>query len=182
MKRLRQVGSDFVSGFLAGYSGAIPLRSKDPGLCWKASGQVAFAIVSEFSGPNTVEEDAPLLFGLRTNSFPPPAIYYHLKSPKVCHKLGIQSTPLILDTPALELIATPDEMAQLGHWLTAWLDSYFYQRTTAPDPPTTLLSVIVNEEYKEVATDITTIGPDWRFKMALWTPAALTSWNTFLHK
>lgn len=182
-KQLKAVGTEFVTGFMSTHQGAIPLRSKDPGLCWKASGQVAFAIIGEFSGPNMVQDDAPLLFRLRTNLYPPPAIYYHLKSPKVRHKLGIQATPIILSEPALEVTGTPDEIAKLGQWLTAWLDSYFYQRPIVPTPPFQICSVTVDKQtYQDVLTDVMSLGPDWRFKMNLWTPAALESWNAYLRK
>lgn len=180
-KELRRVGDAFIEGFMAENSGAIPLRSRDPGLCWKASGQVAFAIVNEFSGPNAVRDDAPLLFKLRTNLYPPPAVFYHLKSPKVRHKLGIHNEPIILTDPALELVGTPDQVSQLGRWLMAWLDSYFYQRASVPTPPFEICSVTVHKEtYKDVATDITALGPDWRYKLNLWTPPALQTWNEYL--
>lgn len=172
-KLLRNAGKEFVDDFLSSYSGAIPLRSKEPGLCWKASGQVAFATVSEFSGPNATEENAPLLLRLRTNLYPPPAIFYHLKSPAVRHKLGVPNEPLIATEPALELTALPEEIGKFGKWLTSWLDSQFYQRPNCPPPPLQLISWGCGDELEDERDDITQVGRDWRLHLYLWTPGAL---------
>lgn len=179
-KLLRNAGNEFIAGFLSAYNAAIPLRSKEPGLCWKASGQVAFAAIAEFCGPNSTDEDAPVLLRLRTNSYPPPAIYYHLKSPAVRHKLSIPNEPLIATEPALEVTTMPDEVGKLGAWLTSWLDCHFYQRTCGPSPPIPLVAWGVREDLSERKEDFTQLGPRWRTNLYLWSPRALEVFEPWL--
>jgi hypothetical protein len=181
-KLLRDVGKEFVTGFLSAYSDAVTLRSKEPGLCWKAGGQVSFAALAEFSGPAAMADDAPLLFRLRTNLYPPPAIFYHLKSPAVRHKLGVSSDPLVATDPALELTALPEEIGKFGRWLTAWLDSQFYQRPQCPVPPIRLISWGCGDELEDERDDITQLGYDWRYHLYLWTPGALEMFEEWLNK
>jgi hypothetical protein len=181
-KLLRSAGREFVDGFLSAYNGAIPLRSKEPGLCWKAGGIISFAAISEFSGPNATEEDAPLLMRLRTNLYPPPAVFYHLKSPAVRNKLGVSAEPLIANDPALELTATPEEIGKFGRWLTTWLDSTFYQKPNCPPPPIPLVSWGCGEELEDTREEITQVGRDWRLHLYLWTPTALEAFEAWLKK
>jgi hypothetical protein len=182
LELLRKAGQEFVADFLSAYNGAIPLRSKEPGLCWKAAGQVAFAVINEFAGPNAMEDDAPLLLRLRTNSYPPPAIHYHLKSPAVRHKLGVVSDPLIANEPVLELTALPEEIGKFGRWLTTWLDSQFYQRFNCPTPPIPLVAWSVNDDLTSRKDAVEDMGAEWRQHLYLWTNGALEVFEPWLQK
>lgn len=179
---LRKAGQKLMDGFLAAYGGAIQLRSKEPGICWKASGQVAFAAVSEFSGPNTMDDGAPLLLRIRTNLNPPPAIFYHIKSPAVRQRLGLPQDPLISTAPALELTALPEEIGEFGQWLTVWLDSLFCQQQTCPTPPVPLISWGCGAELEDEREMLTEIGRDWGLHLYLWTPRALEAFETWLKR
>lgn len=177
---LRETGKSFIDGFIRAYPNSVILRAKEPTFCWKAAGQVAFAVVSEFSGPNSVDENAPVLFRLMTNLNPPMALLYHLQSPAVRHTLGVQPNPLILKEPALELTGAPDEIGDLGSWLAQWFDAQFLQRTSAPMPPAPLLSLGWNEDLTTRKDLLTSIGPNWRYHLYLWTPLALEQWEDWL--
>jgi hypothetical protein len=181
-KALQQASTSFIENFLSAMGGAMQLRSKEPGICWKASGQVAFAVIGEFAGPNTMAEDTPLLLRLRTNMYPPPAIYYHLRSPAVCCKLGVMQPPLLATDPAFELTALPSEIAQLGKWFTAWLDGKFYQSQTCPRPPVPLVSWRADDGLVERQDDVMTLGRNWKDHMYLWTPKAISEFKQWLNK
>lgn len=181
-KLLRSVGDTFMADFMSVYNSAIPLRSKEPGLCWKAAGQIAFAAINEFSGPNTMEDGAPLLMRLRTNIDPPPAISYHLKSPAIRNKLGVSQEPIIMSEPALELTAMPDEIGKFGKWLPMWLDSQFYQRNTCPTPPMQLISWRAGDDLADLRDDLMDLGTDWRLHLYLWTDRALMEFESWLKR
>lgn len=179
-KALRDAGAVFVREFLSEYTGAIALRSKEPGICWKAGGLVGFATVSEFAGPNTTDDDAPLLLRIRTNRCPPPAIYYHLKSPAVRHTLGLTQTTIIASDPALELTLLPEEVGMFARWVTAWLDGHFHRNSGYPQPPVNVLSLIAKEDLSELRCDPADSSMQWRNHNYLWTTAALAAYEPWL--
>ena len=180
--QLRNTGNDFVSDFIPNFKNlnVMSLRSKEPGVCWKASERIAFAIITEFSGPNTIETEAPILFRLSTNLYPPPALFYHLKSAKVQHKLGISANAVLHDYPQLQVTGTPGEIAKLGKWLTLWLNNHFFRLPKAPQPPFQLNSLTVSKEFKEISTNLMDFGPEWLDKLYLWTPEANKLWKIYL--
>jgi hypothetical protein len=182
LKSLRNAGNEFIDGFRSVYNLAIPLRSKEPGVCWKAGGQVSFAAISEFSGPNSTEEDAPFLLRLRTNMCPPPAINYHLRSPAVRQKLGLSADPMLAVEPVLEVTTLPEEMGKFGCWLTKWFDSYFYQRPQVPAPPVQLISWGCGSDLEDERDNLIELGRDWRLHQYLWSPGALERFDEWLKK
>jgi hypothetical protein len=170
---LRQHGGAFVTKFLKARPGAIGLQSKEPAVCWGASGVANFAVVSEFSGPNTMDDDPPLLFRIRVNMYPPPALYHHLKSKAVRRKLRV-ATPLdIASGPELELHSLPEEVEEFGGWIPAWCDKHSRRAARAPKPPTPLLLWSVNEDLTERFDDFVSLGSEWHKALYLWTPRAL---------
>jgi hypothetical protein len=170
---LRRVGNGFVKGFIEVHPAAIPMRSKDPAVCWGFSGVANFAFVAEFSGPNTMEAGAPLLFRIQVNLYPPLALYHHLKSPAARLTLGIPASPEIATEPSLELTAAPEEVEKFGAWVPAWFHAQSRHAARAPKPPTPLLIWEQNEDLTERREEFVSLGRDWRVHTYLWTAHAL---------
>lgn len=176
---LKLAGDEFTTDFIKGCPSAINLRSKEPGICWKAAGLISHAYLAEFSGPNATKESAPVLFRLRTNMYPPPAVFYHLKSPAVQYKLKLFKAPILADGPGIELTATPDEAGKFGGWLTNWFDNYASLKAQPPDSPIQLFSYRWTEDNKTRCEDLSTIGSDWRYCTFLWTEKASKAWADY---
>jgi hypothetical protein len=181
-KLMKDAGSRFIAGFSATNPSIIQLRSKDPGICWKAGGTVAFATITEFSGPTATEDGAPHLLRLQTNAYPPPAVFYHLRSAAVRNKLGVGDVPLLCKEPVLELTALPEEIGKFGRWLTTWCDAQFYRLNLPPAPPVELISWGWNDDGSGRKDDLMQTGANWRNSLYLWTPTALRRWEDWLAK
>lgn len=174
-RAIRDAGVEFVNSFLSGYSNpAIQLRSRDPGVCWKAGGQLSYATLHEFTGPNTSGYPAPHIVELQVNVYPPPAlISYHLASAGSRRKLGVRASPIISTEPRLRLCCLPEEAGQFGSWLPGWIDAQFCRHKRPPAPPCELLSWTwdagggsIQQPYVDLEDET------WRRAEAVWTPAA----------
>jgi len=137
---LRQHGDAFVKKFLEAHPGAIPLASKEPGVCWGSAGVIHFAAVDEDIGPTTTQMDAPLLLRIRTNLCPPETLPYHMNLATFRQKLGVPASAVIAVAPMLEIFAAPDEVGVFGSWVPAWHDAYLREGVPVPPPPIALLS------------------------------------------
>jgi hypothetical protein len=173
LRLLRLHGGAFVTRFLKAHPGAIAVPSKEPAVCWGASGVVNFAAVIEFSGPNSLGDDSPLLFRIRSNMYPPAALCSQLESEAVRHKLGVRTPPEIAKEPALELTALPEEVEEFGAWIPTWYDDLSRRAPRGPKPPIPLLSWGVNEDLTERLEDFVTVGSEWHMYLYLWTPRAV---------
>ncbi len=158
------------------------LRSKEPSICWKNSGEVSFITISEHSGPNQNDMMAPLTFRMRLNLTPPAALPFHLNSQAVRYKLGLHAnSPVIANSPTLEVMALPEEIGKFGKWMVEWLDAQFRGNDVPPDPPVSLISwTWVDHSLETLKSDITSIGKKWMYHNYLWTPSALEQFDTFL--
>jgi len=170
---LRRVGDAFVNKFLEVCPAAIPMRSKDPAVCWGVSGAVNFVVVVELSGPNTMEAGAPLLFRIRANLYPPPALYHIMKSPVARQKLGVPASPEIATEPSLELTAAPEEVEKFGAWVPAWFHAQSGHAARAPKLPMPLFLWDQNEDLTERREELVSLGRDWRVHTYLWTARSL---------
>lgn len=181
-KLLQEVGNLFNSSFVNNHPGALILRSKDPGVCWKAAGQIAYASIAEFSGPHVNDscDNAPTLFRLKVNLQAPPALFYHLNSPAVRHKLCISSRTTLADDPLLEVTAHPKEIAELGKWLALWLEHKFYNSKTPPVTPIALETWVCDENMKDHHEDFNALGEHWIRCEYLWTPSAASKFSAWL--
>lgn len=183
IKALRDTGNQFVDDFLSSNSDALKLRSKEPGAYWKTEDDIGFLAIKEF--PSIIysdQDDAPLIFRLRTNMYPPPAVFYHLKSPVIRNKFRLNGNPKLASEPTLELTALPEELNKFGQWTSSWLSAYHYQRRTPPEPPVPLFSWGWDEDCSQREDPLMSIGQDWRLHLYLWTAAALKAWKAWLGK
>jgi hypothetical protein len=170
---LRQVGDAFVNKFLEVHPAAIPMRSKEPAVCWGVTGVVNYAAVAEFSGPTIMADGSPLLFRIRVNLYSPPALYYHLKSPAARQKLGVPASPEIATEPSLELTAAPEEVEGFGAWVSSWFHAQSRHAARGPKPPTPLILWDQNEDLTERREELVSLGRDWRGLTYLWTARSL---------
>jgi hypothetical protein len=181
-RSLHANGSAFVSKFMNAYPAAIALRGKKPAVCWGVSGVVNFSVVNEFSGPTTMGGDAPLLFRVSVNLYPPPALYHSLKSPAVRQQLGVPTAFRIAEEPTLQLTALPEELEQFGTWVLAWYHDQSRHAPQAPKPPIPLLRLTSSGDLGDLSEDLVSAGSDWRFYTYLWTPRAFQLFSTWLEK
>jgi hypothetical protein len=181
-KLLRSVGTDFCNMFMSNNVNAIELRSKEPGICWKACGAVGFLAIAEYSGPNSMENNSPTLFRLRINFKPPPAVAFHLKSNAVRHKLGIQNNPTIAKEPQLILTAQPKELVSFGSWVISWLDHHFYGRNYPPESPIPLIAWGWDDNGKDKKVNYTKACTNWKDYEYLWTQEAIAQLEPWLYR
>lgn len=177
---VKRVGKDFTSNFTINNLNTVDLRSKTPCVCWKSQGLVSFAAVSEYAGPNTMEADTPLLLKLRVNEMPPPALFYHSKSPAVKYKLGLINEPTIATTPAVEIISAPEELVAIGKWLPVWFEARLARFASCASPPIALYDRGWSDAGEERLTDFNTLGQRWPTSVYLWTKQAILSFDEWL--
>ena len=174
---LRQVGGAFVKGFIEVHPAAIPMRSRDPAVCWGASGVVNFAVVAEFSGPTIMEAGSPLLFRIRVNLYPPPDVFHNLSTPAARQKLGAPTPAVMAKKPSLELTAAPEEVEGFGAWISSWFDAWARRAAQPPQPPIPL--IFWDSSSRE---DLVSLGSDWRDRNDFWTARALQLFETWLRE
>lgn len=179
-KVLHEIGDYFTKDFMAMHPLVVTLRAKNPTLCWKAAGEVAYLSISEFVGPNSTQEDGLTLYRLKINLDAPPALFYHLKSPAIRHKLGINQNPLISVSPTLELTATAEEIKEFGRWTVSWLDAQFYQKTDAPKPPIPLVNWTWDGDLNKVSQDFMQMDVNWLNCSYVWTQKAIDQFEDYL--
>jgi hypothetical protein len=162
---LDSVGKEAVECFVGACPEAVALKSKDPAVCWEISRTVHFATVTEFTGPNANDDpDAPLLFRMRVNEYPPPALHYFLRR----HR----GSPIIAESPVLNLFARAKEIPLLGAWVASWHRSWLRDDASPPEPPVELVAEIVGKDLSEELLDFTALGEAWRNQGYLWTRRA----------
>lgn len=183
-KVMKQVGNEFVKSFMANYSGqAMQLRSREPGVCWKAGGRLSYATVQEYTGPETSSYPTPLIAQIQVNTYPPPALTaYHLTSPHVRHVLGVRPNPVIASDPKLELNCEPDDIPKFGNWLTQWIDAQFRQQPDPPTPPIPLYWWTWEETGRGKFIDYNSLRNNWRKAEFIWTEPAAVQHRAWLEQ
>jgi hypothetical protein len=177
---LRAEGDAFLTRFLKAYPDATVLRSKEPAVCWADSGVLNYAVVAEYSGPTATEDGAPLLFRIRVNLNPPPALQHHLRSAAVRRRLRVPTPPEIAKEPVLEVTTLPDEIGEFGTWVRAWSDAQSRGATQAPKPPIPLFVWDLNVDLTERREELVSRGRKWRQYTYLWTARAIQLFGPWL--
>jgi hypothetical protein len=163
---LERVGRGAIDGFLGACPGAVRLRSKEPAACWEWSGFAHYIVLSEFTGPNANDDpDAPLLFRIRVNEYPPPALHHYLK-PKGAKSLKVA------DSPCLNVFARAREVSELGAWVACWHRSWCQEDPQPPEPPVKLVAEVVRADLSAELLDFTALGEAWRQQTYVWTRRA----------
>jgi hypothetical protein len=163
---LGRVGAAAAESFLGACPRAVALRSKEPAVCWELSGFVHCVALSEFTGPNTSDDpDAPLLFRIRVNEYPPPALHYYLTR-QAAKSLKVAGSP------CLNLFARAREIPMLGAWVAGWHRSWCQEDPQPPKPPVKLVAEVMRAGVSAELLDFTALGEDWRQQTYLWTRRA----------